>query len=74
MIKGLELKMIKKIPKGKYFTASEKTMKDTVPTAHRKISVHLSSLGISAKKLIFSLLMMRADAHILKKERKNTNS
>lgn len=74
MINGLELKMMKKMPRGRYLTAIENRRNETVPTAHRKISVGVSSLGMSEKKFNFSCLTMRADALKLKSERKKANS
>ena len=74
VMKGDELQMMKKMPRGKYLTAMLKMMNEKVPMIERVISVARSSLGMSAKKLSFLYLTMAAEAHILKKERKKTNS
>ena len=71
---GDELKMMKKIPRGMYFTAREKMTKETVPTAHLKIRVGLRSSVISPKRLTLARLLIRADALMLKSDRKKTNS
>ena len=74
MIKGLELKMIKKIPRGRYLTAREKIMKLTVPVAHRHIKVPFNSGVMSEKKLTLERLTIIAEAHMLKNDLKKTNS
>ena len=51
-----------------------KMMNEKVPMMERVISVGRSSFGMSEKKLIFSYLTIAAEAHILKNERKKTNS
>jgi len=74
VMKGLELKMMKKMPKGMYFTARENIIKLIVPTTHRKMSVQRSSGVMAAKKFTFSRLTIIAEAHILKHDLKKTNS
>ena len=72
--KGDALKMMKKMPRGRYLTAIEKMMNENVPIVHLRISVDFRSLGMSEKKFYFCCFTITADAHMLKKERKNTNS
>ena len=74
MMNGLALKMMKKIPRGKYFTAKEKVTKANVPVMHRTNSVQRCSSLISEKKLTFYCFIIMAEPHMLKNDLKKTNS
>ena len=74
MKKGEALKMMKKMPSGMYFTVSEKSPKEIVPTTLLNMTVPRSSGVMSEKKFTLTSLMIRADAHMLNSDRKKMNS
>ena len=68
------MKRMLKMPSGRYLTAAEKNKKAIVPVKHLISNVQRKSSLISLKKLILAYFMIIAEPHMLKKERKNTNS